>query len=148
MTMRRQSFLDCRRTRTKKFCFTLPLLGCFWIIIMMRFLQRLRPGSSFSLRAVGLHRMRYERKQTRTRLVASRRHPFQNNDDDKDNKGNSNPTTYKQKRSITSVGIIGGGLAGLSTAYHLLQKQPTLDITILDVAAGPGQGGASSVAGG
>jgi ribulose 1,5-bisphosphate synthetase/thiazole synthase len=50
--------------------------------------------------------------------------------------------------NISKVGIVGGGLAGLSTAYHLLQKQPALDITILDVTSGPGEGGASAVAGG
>jgi glycine/D-amino acid oxidase-like deaminating enzyme len=56
---------------------------------------------------------------------------------------------------------VGGGLAGLSTAYHLLDKSAnknstntmyenegqTLDITIFDKVA-PGTGGASSVAGG
>ncbi|KAG7354705.1 FAD dependent oxidoreductase [Nitzschia inconspicua] len=56
--------------------------------------------------------------------------------------------TKTEINSLTRVGIVGGGLAGLSTAYHLLQKQPTLDITILDVTSGPGEGGASSVAGG
>lgn len=45
------------------------------------------------------------------------------------------------------IGIIGGGLAGLSTAYHLLEKCPSADITIIDRQA-PGTGGASSVAGG
>ena len=45
------------------------------------------------------------------------------------------------------VGIIGGGLAGLSTAYHLLEKSPSTDITIIDQTS-PGTGGASSVAGG
>lgn len=49
---------------------------------------------------------------------------------------------------IKNVGIVGGGLAGLSTAYHLLQRQPSLHITILDTTKGPGQGGASAVAGG
>jgi len=45
------------------------------------------------------------------------------------------------------IGIIGGGLAGLSTAYHLVQRIPDVDITILDKTM-PGLGGASSVAGG
>ena len=46
-----------------------------------------------------------------------------------------------------SVGIVGGGLAGLATAYHLLEKNPLIQITILDKAQ-PGSGGASAVAGG
>ena len=46
-----------------------------------------------------------------------------------------------------NVGIVGGGLAGLSTAYHLLQKNPSVRITIFDPTH-PGNGGASSVAGG
>jgi len=45
------------------------------------------------------------------------------------------------------IGVIGGGLAGLSTAYHILEKCPDTDITILDTKS-PGSGGASSVAGG
>ena len=46
-----------------------------------------------------------------------------------------------------NVGIVGGGLAGLSTAHHLLQKNPSVRITIFDPTH-PGNGGASSVAGG
>ena len=46
-----------------------------------------------------------------------------------------------------NVGIVGGGLAGLATAYHLLEKNPLIQITILDKAQ-PGSGGASAVAGG
>ncbi|KAL3945030.1 MAG: hypothetical protein SGBAC_000887 [Bacillariaceae sp.] len=46
-----------------------------------------------------------------------------------------------------NVGIIGGGLAGLATAYHLIKKKPSVKITIIDKAL-PGMGGASSVAGG
>mmetsp|Transcript_25851 Transcript_25851/g.60867 ORF Transcript_25851/g.60867 Transcript_25851/m.60867 type:complete len:377 (-) Transcript_25851:2468-3598(-) len=45
------------------------------------------------------------------------------------------------------VAIIGGGLAGLSAAYHLLEKSPSTDITIVD-RNDPGTGGASAVAGG
>lgn len=46
-----------------------------------------------------------------------------------------------------NIAIVGGGLAGLSTAYHLLQKSPDAKITIFDKDA-PGCGGASAVAGG
>lgn len=46
-----------------------------------------------------------------------------------------------------SVAIVGGGLAGLSTAFHLLKKDPDTSITIFDTKS-PGLGGASSVAGG
>ena len=46
-----------------------------------------------------------------------------------------------------NVAIVGGGLAGLATAFHLLQKAPNTKITIFDKAL-PGCGGASSVAGG
>jgi hypothetical protein len=59
----------------------------------------------------------------------------------------STPVSSHAETPPTSIGIVGGGLAGLSTAYHLLQKSPTLNITILDKAL-PGFGGASSVAGG
>jgi ribulose 1,5-bisphosphate synthetase/thiazole synthase len=48
---------------------------------------------------------------------------------------------------LQNIAIVGGGLAGLSTAFHLLQKSPSLGITILDTSA-PGEGGASTVAGG
>lgn len=46
-----------------------------------------------------------------------------------------------------NVGIIGGGLAGLATAFHLTEKRPSANLTIIDKAL-PGVGGASSVAGG
>ena len=46
-----------------------------------------------------------------------------------------------------SIAIVGGGLAGLSTAYHLLEKCSSTEITIFDQAPA-GAGGASSVAGG
>lgn len=51
--------------------------------------------------------------------------------------------------SMTNVAIVGGGLAGLSTAYHLLDisSNHPIHITIFDKEK-VGQGGASSVAGG
>ncbi|KAL7534004.1 hypothetical protein ACHAXR_007751 [Thalassiosira sp. AJA248-18] len=50
-------------------------------------------------------------------------------------------------RPISNVAIIGGGLAGLSAAYHLLAENSNIEITIYD-KANVGEGGASSVAGG
>jgi ribulose 1,5-bisphosphate synthetase/thiazole synthase len=66
-----------------------------------------------------------------------------------------NPKRIQQHRSrlfssspCENVAIVGGGLAGLSTAYHLLEKLGGhVEITVIDKAA-PGEGGASSVAGG
>jgi hypothetical protein len=52
-----------------------------------------------------------------------------------------------RSNDIHSVAIIGGGLAGLSTAHHFIQKQPGIRITIFDKAP-VGTAGASSVAGG
>ena len=50
--------------------------------------------------------------------------------------------------SLRKLAIVGGGLAGLSTAFHLLEKRPhTFQITIIDKAS-VGEAGASSVAGG
>ena len=56
-------------------------------------------------------------------------------------------TSLFSSAPIQKVGIVGGGLAGLSTAYHLIEKSPSLDVTIIDKAM-PGEAGASSVAGG
>jgi hypothetical protein len=51
-------------------------------------------------------------------------------------------------QSLQKVAIVGGGLAGLSTAFHLLEKRPrNVQITIIDKAL-VGEAGASSVAGG
>eukprot|EP00980_Cylindrotheca_fusiformis_P018784 scaffold6265_cov193-Cylindrotheca_fusiformis.AAC.4 len=50
-------------------------------------------------------------------------------------------------RQDLNVAIVGGGLAGLATAYHLIRKNPAVHITIIDKAL-PGTGGASAVAGG
>jgi glycine/D-amino acid oxidase-like deaminating enzyme len=60
-----------------------------------------------------------------------------------------NPEAPREE-DIRRVGIVGGGMAGLSVAYHLLKLQPTsgVSITILDSASLPGSGGASSKAGG
>lgn len=55
-----------------------------------------------------------------------------------------NTDLHSKPRNIC---IIGGGLAGLSTTFHLLEKIPNVNITIID-KVGVGQGGASSVAGG
>ena len=59
----------------------------------------------------------------------------------------SSPSTSQLPLVPERVAIIGGGLAGLSTAFHLLQKVPDAHITIFDKTE-VGLGGASSVAGG
>ena len=45
------------------------------------------------------------------------------------------------------VAVIGGGLAGLATVFHILEKRPETEVTVFDKTA-IGTGGASSVAGG
>jgi len=64
----------------------------------------------------------------------------------------SSRTAFASSHSMPKrVAIVGGGLAGLSTAYHLLdiaeKSSRGIQITILDQAK-VGEGGASSVAGG
>lgn len=55
------------------------------------------------------------------------------------------PSTGKRPRRVA---IVGGGLAGLSTAFHMLeQSNKALDLTIIDTHQ-VGVGGASAVAGG
>jgi FAD dependent oxidoreductase len=50
---------------------------------------------------------------------------------------------------VERICVVGGGLAGLSVTYHLLQKSRTpLSIDIWDREATVGTGGASAVAGG
>ena len=48
----------------------------------------------------------------------------------------------------TSVKIIGGGLAGLATAYHLANSGECSKIVVTDTCSSPGDGGASAVAAG
>ena len=52
-----------------------------------------------------------------------------------------------RQASTASATIVGGGLAGLSTAVHLLEQSDDVRITIVDKHP-VGCGGASSVAGG
>jgi uncharacterized protein with NAD-binding domain and iron-sulfur cluster len=47
----------------------------------------------------------------------------------------------------TKIMILGGGLAGLATAYNLLNKTTGVAIDIWDICE-VGDGGASAVAGG
>ena len=69
------------------------------------------------------------------------RQSMMSDDDDDDDDDNDH-------HHLQNIAIVGGGLAGLSTAYHLLQKRPSLNVTILDTSS-PGEGtGASTVAGG
>jgi protoporphyrinogen oxidase len=56
-------------------------------------------------------------------------------------------SSLRDSESPQRVAIIGGGLAGLSTAFQLLQKSPKINVTIFDKAT-VGTSGASSVAGG
>src|SRR5918994_5694643 len=39
---------------------------------------------------------------------------------------------------MSSVVVIGGGVAGLTTAYRLLQGDPELSVTVLEAASRPG----------
>jgi glycine/D-amino acid oxidase-like deaminating enzyme len=47
---------------------------------------------------------------------------------------------------VPQVAIVGGGLAGLATAHHLLSLSPSIRLTIYDPRS-PGKAEASSVAG-
>eukprot|EP00529_Nitzschia_sp_RCC80_P024316 CAMPEP_0113451670 /NCGR_PEP_ID=MMETSP0014_2-20120614/6456_1 /TAXON_ID=2857 /ORGANISM="Nitzschia sp." /LENGTH=450 /DNA_ID=CAMNT_0000343029 /DNA_START=383 /DNA_END=1732 /DNA_ORIENTATION=- /assembly_acc=CAM_ASM_000159 len=71
----------------------------------------------------------------------------------------STASAVGSKTNSRRVAVVGGGLAGLSVAHHLIEKSSRqkdghndpikeLDITIFDRCAGPGLGGASAVAGG
>ena len=46
-----------------------------------------------------------------------------------------------------TIAVVGGGLAGMSVAYHLLQLDPEVHVTVCD-PCGPGECGGSAVAGG
>jgi len=68
-------------------------------------------------------------------------------------------STLSSPHETKRIAIVGGGLAGLSTVFHLLEQainnsnsqeytvQPPLNITVFDKSTA-GSGGASSVAGG
>jgi glycine/D-amino acid oxidase-like deaminating enzyme len=44
--------------------------------------------------------------------------------------------------------VIGAGIMGLSTAYHLKKSDPSKDIVVIDKCAGPGQGNSAKSEGG
>lgn len=89
------------------------------------------------------------RKQCYYIVGRERRDPFSSRVDSRTDYCISDKNTSYQHRLLMGhrIGVIGGGLAGLSTAYHLLEKSPSTDITIIDTHS-PGAGGASAVAGG
>lgn len=53
----------------------------------------------------------------------------------------------KPLQSPRKIAVIGGGLAGLATVFHIIDKQPGVHVTVFDKVP-VGTGGASSVAGG
>jgi len=89
------------------------------------------------------------RKQCYSLAGRERRNPFSSRVNSRIGDCSSDKNTSRQQHSLMAhrVVVIGGGLAGLSTAYHLLEKSPSSDITIIDQQS-PGAGGASAVAGG
>lgn len=141
-----------RRSPNKLWC---KAIAVVWITTMLHLLPRSCIG--FSLRR-GHVVVRSIRTSSRSVVQRSRVMPpvmkcatnrlqsrlFMSSDSDR---SRSAATSNNNNNNIHSVGIVGGGLAGLSTAYHLLQKRPSIDIRIMDVAP-PGEGGASAVAGG
>ncbi|MBD3172477.1 FAD-dependent oxidoreductase, partial [Candidatus Bathyarchaeota archaeon] len=44
--------------------------------------------------------------------------------------------------------VVGAGIMGLSTAYHLKKQDPDKDILVIDKYAGPGQGNSAKSEGG
>eukprot|EP00529_Nitzschia_sp_RCC80_P024466 CAMPEP_0113482600 /NCGR_PEP_ID=MMETSP0014_2-20120614/23004_1 /TAXON_ID=2857 /ORGANISM="Nitzschia sp." /LENGTH=440 /DNA_ID=CAMNT_0000376125 /DNA_START=310 /DNA_END=1629 /DNA_ORIENTATION=+ /assembly_acc=CAM_ASM_000159 len=70
----------------------------------------------------------------------------------------STTTAVSRRTNSRRVAVVGGGLAGLSVAHHLIEKNSRqrdgdgiskrLDVTVFDRCAGPGLGGATAVAGG
>jgi ribulose 1,5-bisphosphate synthetase/thiazole synthase len=61
--------------------------------------------------------------------------------------GFSSFSTSSLWSTAKNICVIGGGLAGLSTTFHLLEKIPDARVAIID-KTDVGKGGASSVAGG
>ncbi len=111
------------------------------------------PTSAFSLHRLKLSSLRstfYLNPNPRSILYSQL---SSSNDGDLSSIEPSNQSSGQSKSMPHNIAIVGGGLAGLSTAYHLLRRTvtsadlPTPSITIFD-KTDPGQGGASSVAGG
>ena len=76
-------------------------------------------------------------------------HQDQDQDQDQDQQQPHKSITKIDETTKHHIGIVGGGLAGLSVAYHLLMRSTTpIQISILDTSDKPGINGASSVAGG
>ena len=127
---------------------------CLYIIVNMTHFLGLtsrieQNGSGFLTVAALLMDKRTLRKQCYSLAGRERRNPFSSRVNSGIGGCSSDKNTSRQQHSLMAhrVAVIGGGLAGLSTAYHLLEKSPFSDITIIDQQS-PGAGGASAVAGG
>jgi glycine/D-amino acid oxidase-like deaminating enzyme len=83
--------------------------------------------------------LRDTRRRTLRQFLSNQQYASFGDEEDVPNKTNN----------AKSVAVVGGGLAGLSVSYQLLEKTKgtSMQLTIID-KDGPGEGGASSVAGG
>jgi NADPH-dependent 2,4-dienoyl-CoA reductase/sulfur reductase-like enzyme len=130
-TSRSLALLLAMYTSNVKVCNTFPTAYSFWSAV--KYLE--------SASTVGfVHwRCHYHRTNQKHSAIFSSATPTSSSD-----------STEDYSKQPNNVAIIGGGLAGLSVAYHLLdlrQQGNPLHITIYD-KSNVGQGGASAVAGG
>mmetsp|Transcript_25333 Transcript_25333/g.55526 ORF Transcript_25333/g.55526 Transcript_25333/m.55526 type:complete len:467 (+) Transcript_25333:254-1654(+) len=117
--------------------------ACIAMFICVNVLKRLEPLAVSAL----LMEKRILQKQYSSRAGREGRNLFSLNRISGFKSGRNMSTRNYHPLMGHRLGIIGGGLAGLSTAYHILEKSPSTDVTIIDRTA-PGTGGASAVAGG
>jgi hypothetical protein len=118
----------------------LLLIGCF---LQITFTSAWTGTMQSRSRLVTL--LGHRRPQLFSRSVHTRAHDNANDDVDQQHDHDRPP-------QLQNIAIVGGGLAGLSTAYHLLEKTQARNnsrcrVTIFDTAP-VGTAGASSVAGG
>ena len=112
---------------------------CLYLVVIMTKLLGLpfrieQSTTGFFMVAALLINKRTLRRQCNYLPGSERCNKFSSRVDSRTRNSISDNETSRRQEPLTTlrIGVVGGGLAGLSAAYHLLEKCPSAHITIID----------------